>query len=132
MRHIAIPTTLVCICLLGIHQAWAWPGQDEPSSALPPDTQLNGASSNGQDGCYFNECPDGNPTPPGSNEPVNNEPSDVPNAPNPVPIDTSQRATHICQTQVLWCRMGVSGPPGYPCYCNTPMGFYQGVTVPEQ
>lgn len=92
---------------------------------------LFGARGNGEDGCYFGECPDGipsDPRPPEEQSPVPPKQS----SPQPqFPPPQQQRFTAICQTPTFWCRMFQTGPVGYPCYCNSGFGPVNGVTVPQ-
>lgn len=39
----------------------------------------------------------------------------------------SSSPTNICQTPTLWCSLMQVGPPGLPCWCNTPFGPLNGV-----
>lgn len=95
------------------------------------DPQIASLSAQGQEGCYFGECPE-----PGT--PAPNLPPEQANWPEPQqtpwPDGTwpQQGATAICQTPTFWCVMGETGPVGSDCWCADWYGYvYYGTTVPQ-
>jgi hypothetical protein len=114
----------------------------------PPDTPsrardnaaargFEGQRAQGQDGCYFGECPNDlqrkiEQAPPAPSSPQQQPPA---NPQIPVPQQQGSRMSWICQTPGFWCRMFVQGPVGYSCSCQNPFGFpplVPGIIVPGQ
>jgi hypothetical protein len=96
--------------------------------------QFSGTTKSGQNGCYYGECP------PDLEEQIENteperkkieeeepEPEQKPRRRDNPPLP---QVTNICQTPTFWCAMNQSGPVGYPCWCATPLGTANGITVP--
>lgn len=42
-----------------------------------------------------------------------------------------KESTNICQTELLWCTLDQEGPPGMPCFCQSPYGPQRGVLIPR-
>ena len=114
------------------------PAPKPAQQGAKPATGLSGSKKAGQEGCYFGECPNDlekkiETAPPGQPQPQPTSPAPGPNSvpqPQPQPMPTATD-TSICQTPTFWCQMGMRGPVGYSCYCNTYMGPVYGVSVPE-
>lgn len=105
--------------------------QCRASDVEAPADVMHGSRDSGGDGCYFGECPDSS-APQTTPRPQQTGTNDWPSGRNNPPAPPPSQNTSICQTPTFWCAMGVRGPVGAPCYCNSPMGFANGVTVPEQ
>ena len=43
--------------------------------------------------------------------------------------DQRSQASNICQTAMMWCALGQSGPAGTPCWCQTGYGPQNGQIV---
>jgi hypothetical protein len=116
----------------------------EATASAVPGKRLSGVKQNGQDGCYFGECPDdlqkkiddakkvpeqppdeSPASPPASTAPPKRRRSDNPTQPftPTVPI------TNVCQTPAFWCIMIQYGPVNSPCWCANMFGVAQGVTI---
>lgn len=107
------------------------------------NTQLSGTKKGGQDGCYFGECPDDLKK---RIEDVEEEPEEKPApAPHrrrtetpredpapPAPSYPTAQMTQICQTPYFWCVMNQFGPVNSPCWCASPIGAANGITVPQR
>ena len=97
---------------------------------------LFGAKENGEDGCYFGECPDGKTSPSPRTTPTA-PPRTTPSTPSPQPTPFPRNPfpqvlmTNVCQTPTFWCRMFQVGAVGYPCYCNSAFGPVNGQTIPQ-
>lgn len=45
--------------------------------------------------------------------------------------DQRSQASNICQTAMMWCALGQSGPVGTPCWCQTGYGPQNGQIAPR-
>ena len=92
------------------------------------------AAAEGEDGCYFGECPEPGATPP-SLPPVEEpqtwtDPNQTP--PNQTPWPQQAELTSICQTPQFWCQMFEYGPVGAECWCADWYGnIHTGWTISE-
>lgn len=101
----------------------------------------SGTATNGQNGCYYGECPEDLDKRIEESEPIRKRIEEEPTGseeetqkPPRTKPQPSQRAqfTNICQTPVAWCVMNQTGPVNYPCWCMTPLGMANGLTVPPR
>jgi hypothetical protein len=102
-----------------------------PSSTTKSSSSaLFGSRAQGQDGCYFGECPTGDSSPSPSPPPKRPNPAPDPQ-PNPQPTTQQFVPTNVCQTQTFWCLMNQFGPPNFSCWCRNFNGYIvNGITVP--
>jgi len=103
--------------------------------------KLSGVTQNGQDGCYFGECPPDLDKRIGESKDSPEEPPPRKPAPRTVaPANSSSptnaqplvRMTGICQTPYFYCQMLQIGLVGSSCWCGSLYGPVIGVTVPQR
>ena len=94
------------------------------------------AAAQGQEGCYFGECPEPGATPPSlpDPQPQQQTPWNDPNQqPQQSPWPQTAEVTSICMTPQGWCQMMEFGPVGADCWCADWYGnVATGQTVSEQ
>jgi hypothetical protein len=122
MRFNRVASVLLASCLAA---PAALAGQPEQLASLA-------AAAEGEDGCYFGECPEPGATPPTLPPVEQPQTWNEPAPPNQTPWPQQQEMTSLCQTPQFWCQMWEFGPVGADCWCADWYGnIHTGWTIPQ-